>query len=220
MMDQRPRAAFFDLDWTLVRADTASVYTQYRRGRGELGPSRTLRVAWWGLLHAVGLMDAHAATERGYADLRGRTEASLFEHSAGWFQSGVAGLISRAARATVQAHQARGEHVAIITAQTPYIAAPFARELGIERLISTTLEVREGRLTGKVQKPVSYGQGKVVLAEREARERGFSLDDATFYSDSVSDLPLLQRVGTPVAINPDRRLLRAARREGWRVETW
>jgi phosphoserine phosphatase len=67
---------------------------------------------------------------------------------------------------------------------------------------------------------MGYGQGKVVMAERLASELDFSLADSTFYSDSITDLPLLERVKTPVIINPDRRLRRVAKQRGWPVESW
>jgi len=71
-----------------------------------------------------------------------------------------------------------------------------------------------------VVKPMCYGAGKVARAERLARERGFSLSDATFYSDSITDLPLLERAGEAVVVNPDGRLRRVARRRGWSVLRW
>ncbi|HMI93633.1 MAG TPA: HAD family phosphatase, partial [Polyangiales bacterium] len=110
--------------------------------------------------------------------------------------------------------------MAIVTGATRYAARPLADELGIEHVIATELEVADGLFTGKVMRPMSYGTGKVVLTERLASEHGLSLDDATFYSDSITDLPLLERVGKPVAINPDARLRRVARKRGWRIERW
>lgn len=90
----------------------------------------------------------------------------------------------------------------------------------VEHVVATELEVTGGQFTGRIKPPMSYGQGKVVLAEKLAQLHGVSLEKATFYSDSVTDLPLLERVGTPVAINPDGRLRRVAERRGWRIETW
>jgi HAD superfamily hydrolase (TIGR01490 family) len=110
--------------------------------------------------------------------------------------------------------------VAIVTGATPYAAQPLARELGIDHVIATNLEVENGRFTGRVRHPMGYGPGKVVLSEKLAEEQGFSLDESTFYSDSITDLPLLERVRTPVAVNPDTRLKRHASKNGWRIETW
>jgi phosphoserine phosphatase len=77
-----------------------------------------------------------------------------------------------------------------------------------------------GRFTGLPLPPLCYGEGKVERAERLAREIGFRLEEATFYSDSISDLPLLERVAVPVCVNPDPRLRRAASRRRWRIERW
>ncbi|MGD8627079.1 MAG: haloacid dehalogenase-like hydrolase, partial [Anaerolineae bacterium] len=80
------------------------------------------------------------------------------------------------------------------------------------RLISA-----DGRLTGEIEPPPCYGQGKVVWAERFAREHAVDLSASYFYTDSISDLPLLERVGQPVAVNPDPRLRRLARARGWQI---
>jgi HAD superfamily hydrolase (TIGR01490 family) len=123
-------------------------------------------------------------------------------------------------RKAVARHGEQGDTVAIVTGATPYAARPLARELGIEHVVCTELEVEEGRFTGQVVQPMSYGEGKVARAESLAASQGFRLDEATFYSDSITDLPLLERVGEPVVVNPDARLRRVARRRGWRLETW
>ena len=68
--------------------------------------------------------------------------------------------------------------------------------------------------------PMSYGPGKVVLTERLGAEHGFDVGEATFYSDSITDLPLLERVGTPIVVNPDARLRRIARKRAWKIEAW
>ncbi|MEO5728482.1 MAG: haloacid dehalogenase-like hydrolase, partial [Byssovorax sp.] len=77
-----------------------------------------------------------------------------------------------------------------------------------------------GIFTGRAEAPLCLGEGKVVRAERLARALGFRLEDAIFYTDSISDLPLMERVAEPVAINPDPRLRRLAERRGWRIERW
>jgi HAD superfamily hydrolase (TIGR01490 family) len=121
----------------------------------------------------------------------------------------------------VEEHRAKGDLLAIVTGASPYMARPLARRLGIPHLVSTELEVdRAGRFTGRVVEPLCYAHGKDQRAGELARRLGFRLDDAVFYSDSFTDLPLFERVGTPVAVNPDPRLSRVAKRLGWRVERW
>jgi phosphoserine phosphatase len=84
--------------------------------------------------------------------------------------------------------------------------------------VCTYLEAEDGRLTGRIVPPVCYGPGKVVWAERFAAEHRVDLSASYFYTDSITDLPLLEQVGHPVAVNPDPRLRRLARRQGWPVE--
>jgi phosphoserine phosphatase len=93
--------------------------------------------------------------------------------------------------------------------------------LKIEHVVSTVFEVDErGCFTGRAVQPLCLGEGKVTRARVLAEAHGFRFEDATFYSDSISDLPLLERVGEPVAVNPDPRLRRVAERRGWRIERW
>jgi phosphoserine phosphatase len=95
-----------------------------------------------------------------------------------------------------------------------------ARELSIPHLVCSELEVREGELTGAFDRPLCYGRGKLQRAEALVLSLGGSMDRAAFYSDSITDLPLLEAVGHPVVVNPDARLRRIARRRGWPIEEW
>ncbi len=215
-----PRAALFDMDRTLVRLDTATLYVRWQRDRGEAGARDALRVAWWLLQYTLGIIDAPRVAERALVAFAGKEEARIVAECEEWFERYVLAHVAEAGREAVRRHRAEGELTAIVTGATPYAARPLARELGIDHVVCTQLEVEEGRLTGRVSGPLCYGAGKIELAERLARETGFSLDDACFYTDSITDLPLLERVKTPIVVNPDGRLRRLAKRRGWRVERW
>jgi HAD superfamily hydrolase (TIGR01490 family) len=105
----------------------------------------------------------------------------------------------------------------LLTASSPYISEQVAEELGMTDYICTRFEVDGGVFTGRLDGPLCYGEGKVVLASRWAEERGVSLASCSFYSDSYTDLPMLEAVGSPVAVNPDLRLARHAQRARWPV---
>ena len=90
----------------------------------------------------------------------------------------------------------------------------------MDHILCSEVEERDGTLTGLLLPPPCYGPGKVVHAERLAAEQGIDLDRSYFYSDSYTDLPMLERVGEPRVINPDPRLSRAAKQRGWSVERW
>jgi HAD superfamily hydrolase (TIGR01490 family) len=215
------RAALFDMDRTLVRRDTASLYVRYQRDIGEVGRADTLRVAWWLLQYSLGVIDAERVAQKALESYRGKRESWMVERCEGWFREYVIPHVTERGREAVDRHRRQGEVVVIVTGATRYAAVPLARELGVEHVICTELEVDpEGCFTGRMDPPMCFGAGKIERTRRLAESVGFSLEEATFYSDSITDLPLLERVARPIVVNPDTRLRRLARRRGWPVERW
>lgn len=214
------RAALFDLDRTLVRVNTATLYVRYQRDMGQATWFDSARMAVWLLRYSVGMIDAPAVAEKALRAFQGKEESWMIETCEQWYLDYVQQHVTQAGRDAVQRHRSAGDLIAIATGTTPYAARPLARELGIDLIVCTELEVDAGLFTGQVRKPMGYGAGKVALVERLAQEHGFSLDDATFYTDSITDLPLLERVQQPVVVNPDARLRRVAKQRGWPIETW
>jgi HAD superfamily hydrolase (TIGR01490 family) len=208
------------MDRTLVRIDTATLYVRYQRDTGQASLRHAVRLAWWMLQYTAGVIDAPAVAEKALEDFRGKEEAWMIQTCDQWFVDYVLPHVCQAGRDAVARHRDAGDVVAIVTGATPYAARPLARELGIEHVVCTELEVSDGRFTGQVVPPIGYGAGKITLTERLATEQAFALEEAAFYSDSITDLPMLERVREPVCVNPDRRLRRMAARRGWRVESW
>lgn len=210
------------MDRTLVRTDTATLYTRYRRDTGDASWKDTLQVAWWLLRYTAGVIDVERVATEALQAFRGREESWMIRSCAeDWFPKYVLPEVCEAGRAAVRRHAEAGDLLAIVTGATPYAARPLAAELGIEHVVCTELEVDDsGRFTGRARDPLCFGHGKIERARRFAAAQGFALEDATFYSDSITDLPLLELVKTPIAVNPDRRLRGIAKRRGWRVERW
>jgi HAD superfamily hydrolase (TIGR01490 family) len=215
------RAALFDMDRTLVRKETATMYVRYVRARGGATWRDSLRVAWWVTQYTFGVIDAPAVVASALRALAGMPETVLAARCDDWFRRDIEVHVCDAGRRAVQAHRARGDLVAIVTGASPYAARPVARHLGIDHVVASELEVgSDGCFTGRLIEPFCYGRGKVARARALAEMLSFRLEEACFYSDSLSDLPLLESVKTPIAVNPDPRLARVARRRGWRVERW
>jgi HAD superfamily hydrolase (TIGR01490 family) len=215
------RAALFDMDRTLVRKDTAALYTRYQRDLGEASVADLVQVGWWMLQYTLGVIDAPKVALKALQNFRGKEERWLVETCEGWFRDYVVQHIQPAARAAVARHKQQGDFTAIVTGATRYAADPLARELGIDAVVCTSLEIdAEGRFTGRPIEPLCYGEGKITLSSRVAEREGFQLSEATFYSDSITDLPLLEVVEKPVVVNPDARLRRVARRRNWPLERW
>ncbi len=216
-----PRAALFDLDRTLVRKETASLYVKYQRELGEATFRDAMQVLYWVAQYTAGVIDAPEVAKRALTTIAGLPEIVLSARCDDWFRSHVETHLCDEGRRAVEAHRKKGEVLAVVTGASLYATRPVARALGIPHLVTSELEVdAAGRFTGKVIEPLCYAEGKIVRAQKLAESLGFSLDDATFYSDSYTDLPLLERVAVPVCVNPDPRLRRVARARGWRVEAW
>lgn len=214
------RVALFDMDRTLVEVDTATLYVRYQRRIGEVGILGVARVAYWMLQYTLGILDAEAVAAAVALGYRGRSEAAMLARCREWFQSDVLPHVTGAARAAVERHRREGHVTAIVTGATRYAAEPLAELLGIEHVLCTRLAVSDGAFTGEVLRPMAYGAGKVTLVEELGARVGFSLEEAAFYTDSITDRPLLERVGHPVVVNPDGRLRALARERGWPVESW
>lgn len=201
--------------------DSARLYTQYRRDRGEATLLDAMRVALWVMQYSLGVIDAPKVAKKALEGFRGREETWLEQSCAEWFPRYVLPEVQPAGRHAVKRHREAGDFVAIVTGATRYVAEPVAAELGIPNVICSELELDvEGRFTGRIIEPLCYGLGKIERTAKVAEREGFSIEDATFYSDSITDLPLLEVVKAPIVINPDRRLRRIAKKRGWPIEAW
>jgi HAD superfamily hydrolase (TIGR01490 family) len=215
------RAALFDMDRTLVRKETASLYVKYQRRIGEATTRDLLKVSFWALQYTLGILDVATVAERVVATYRGTPEDSLTKKCETWFQSDVLPHVCDKGRTAVKKHRESGDLIAIVTGASPYATRPLASLLGIEHIVTSRFQVSaEGNLTGKVEHPLCFGHGKLVRARAFAKEQGFRLEDAVFYTDSITDLPLLEACGDRVCVNPDPRLRRLARTRGWAIERW
>jgi HAD superfamily hydrolase (TIGR01490 family) len=212
-------AALFDLDHTVLVSDTGMSWMRFQRRRGELSAWELGRAIYWSLLYKAAVLDLEALATRLTAELAGDPEAEMAQAAATWYATDVVPMIAPAARHAIASHRSAGDVIALCTGATQYAALAVADGLGIEHTLCSRLEVADGRFTGRLA-AMCFGAHKVPLAETFAADHGIDLATSTFYSDSYNDLPLLARVGTPVAVNPDVRLWRYARRHGWRIEQW
>jgi putative phosphoserine phosphatase/1-acylglycerol-3-phosphate O-acyltransferase len=209
------------MDRTLISVDTARLYTQFRRDRGEASLRDVIQVAWWAMQYTAGVIDAPRVAEQALTRFRGQSERWLIEQTEGWFGEYVLPEVQKAGREAVQRHKSEGHVVGIATGATIYAAGPLARELDIDLVICTELEVdSEGLFTGKVISPLCYAEGKLERSRRAAERLGFSLEESYFYTDSITDVPLIEAVKEPVIVNPDKKLRKLAKERGWRVEAW
>ena len=213
------QVALFDMDHTLLSLDTSMSWMRFLRRRGELPKSYALRATWWSLQYKLALLDIDTFADRVVAELTGDPESEMLAKAEQWHRQDVADAVAPGATKALARHRESGDTVALLTGSTQYATRSVARMLDIEHVLCTELEVHDGQLTGKIAQRC-FGPHKVRVAERWAASQGVDLDQAVFYSDSYNDVPMLSRVGQPVAVNPDPRLKRHAKARGWPVERW
>ncbi len=134
------------------------------------------------------------------------------------YKKHIARKIYPETRAIIEAHQAKGHRVAIISSATIYQIEPTARDLGISDIKCSAYEIEDGVFTGDIIRPLCFGEGKVIAAEELAAEYGLDLDQSYFYSDSDDDIELLERVGKPRPLNPNMKLKAIADERNWPVQ--
>jgi HAD superfamily hydrolase (TIGR01490 family) len=213
-------AAFFDMDRTLLQCNSGTLWIQYLRRRGEITRWRALRALGWICQYKLSILDMEGVTSKVIAEMAGDSEQVMIEKCLEFTRSQVLAHVAPKARRAIDEHRQRGHLVAILSSSTPYVTEPLARHLGIEHVLCTRLGVVDGRFDGTHVRPACYGVGKVHWAEAFARAHEVDLARSFFYTDSYSDLPMLQRVGIARVVNPDTRLRRHARRVGWPVDDW
>jgi HAD superfamily hydrolase (TIGR01490 family) len=208
------RIAFFDMDQTVLCSHSAYLYLR-ERWRQRLPTWRE----WLAFSLVSGIYSAlnlPLFVMDGFHRLAGGDAASLRDLCASCYQDVLVQYLSPAAVERVRWHEQQGDVVVLLSAATQFGVEPVARHLGVFYRC-TELEVAGVRLTGRTLGEVCYGRGKQRWAERIAREWAIRLDQCAFYSDSYSDRALMERVGRPVAANPDWRLRGLARRKGWEI---
>ena len=213
-------AAFFDLDKTVIAKASMVAFSGPLHRAGLVSRRLLLRAAWGQLIYAQfgasparldKLRDSVLRLTRGW----GRDEVSQIVEEA--LVEVIEPIVFEEALDLIRQHRAAGRKVFIVSASPEEIVAPLARFLGVDEAIATRAEIDAGgRYTGRTE-TYCYGPEKVVAIDAVARRDGIDLAASYAYSDSASDRPMLEAVGNPVVVNPDRELLRTARRRGWEV---
>jgi HAD superfamily hydrolase (TIGR01490 family) len=215
------RIAFFDLDKTLISRNSATLWIRFELAAGRVTRWQALQALTYVVRYSLGAVDMEDAIRRSVAMIAGQSEAELRERARLFYAQLVRPLFRPRARAAVDAHRAAGDRLVLLTSSSNYMSELVCRDLGLEDYVCNRFEVdADGRYTGRPFEPLCFGAGKVQLAERHVARCGLELADAVFYTDSISDLPMLEAVGRPVAVHPDPRLRRLAKQRGWELVDW
>ncbi|HIE21161.1 MAG TPA: HAD-IB family hydrolase [Acidimicrobiia bacterium] len=213
-------AAFFDLDKTIIAKSSTLAFTRPMFKAGMLGGST---------LAKAGIAQAYYRAFGADHEQLEKVKEELAALTAGWDRNEVVSLVEETvdkvvtplvyaeAMAIIDDHRRAGRRVIVISASPEEIVKPLCRYLGIDDVIATQSELdEEGRYTGRIERYV-YGQGKAKAMIELAETEDIDLSASYAYSDSATDLPMLEAVGHPVVVNPDAELLAVAEERGWEI---
>ncbi|MFP5297666.1 MAG: HAD family hydrolase [Actinomycetota bacterium] len=222
MVTNNPKhAAFFDLDKTLIPGSSLFLLARGAYERDMFRVADLLRFGWGQFRFRLGGetesgMDLSRDSTLGF--VTGRSQAELISMGREIIEERIIPRVYEDIVRVIEAHQQRGDLTFLVTAAPIELAEQIARELNMTRAIGTVSEVDEsGYYTGRLAGDVMHGPAKAKAVAEVAAEFGVDLVDCSAYSDSINDLPLLESVGDPHAVNPDHELKRVARMRGWRI---
>ena len=210
--------AIFDLDNTLLGGDSDFLWGRYLC-ENNIVDEQAYRHAneLYYQQYLEGSLDISEFLEFVFKPLASHDMEQLERWREAYLEQKIKPIMLPAANALIEQHRALGDNLLIITATNSFLTTPIARLLGIDNLIATEPEMLDGRFTGRVVGKPSFQHGKVERLQAWLEQRADTLEGSVFYSDSHNDLPLLELVDTPVAVDPDPQLQSVASQRGWKI---
>lgn len=210
-------AAFFDLDNTVLDGSSGNLYGWKMYTEGLMSFRGLFVILWYTILYKTNRLPRKVVYRRVFGIMGRYHILEMIGFMDRNFDSIIAPRLYRGAREKILEHKSSGHRTVIATAAGEYVAERVRAQLGADDVIATPIPIDGERVTGESDGPTAFKEQKLEMAVDYCAERGIKLDDCYFYSDSSSDLPLLEAVGNPVAVNPQRKLKRIAKSRGWPV---
>ncbi|MEM7436244.1 MAG: HAD-IB family hydrolase [Myxococcota bacterium] len=214
-------AAFFDLDRTLLGVNSGTLWAKHELLHGNISPRQFGRVAVWNVLYHLALIDIHTAFNQAVAHYRGRHYDELQRETKRWFLREVAHHLRPGANRALAEHRSQGHRLVLLTSASAFASRVAVETWGLDDFLSNDFPTdADGKLDGTFRSPLCYGKGKVEHAREWSEAQGIDLANCYFYSDSLTDFPMLDAVGHPRVVAPDPRLKRAAKERNWPIIDW
>nr|WP_298144010.1 HAD family hydrolase [uncultured Pseudomonas sp.] len=213
--------AIFDLDETLIHGDCASLWSSEMAKLGWVdGESFLQRDRELMALYAEGKLAMEDYMAFSLSPLVGRSAEEVAFVVEPYVEDVIEPLFYSDATRCLATHRAAGDRILVISASAHFLVSAIAARLNVEDVLAIDIEEQHGTYSGRTRGVLTYREGKVTRLQAWLEEQGESLDGAYFYSDSRNDLPLLQLVSQPYAVNPDPVLRRHAEQAGWPILDW
>jgi len=213
--------AFFDLDRTLIAKNSGFLWVRSELRGGHIDGRTALEAFTWLVRYHFGTVKLEAALYKGVAILTGTRELDLINRVQRFYDDEIHHLYRPGANQALAEHRAKGDRIVLLTTSSIYLSRAVSAAIELDGMLCNSFELdADGVFTGEPILPFCFGAGKLTHAQRWLDEHGEDLAEATFYTDSISDAPMMEAVGRAVAVNPDRALKKHARRRGWPIVDW
>ena len=211
------KAAFFDIDSTLIKGDAASYFGRHLLAKGIATPFIVMKLVYYTILFKFGRLNVREAMEKNSFFTGGHTEERYNNESKEAFEKYMKFKIYRETADRLEDLRKKGYLIVIASSGLCYIAQPLSDFFKADFFIATEMEIKDGLVTGLPLDHIPYGEGKLVSIEILAEKEGIDLSESYFFSDSIVDLPVFKKLGNCVAVNPDKKLRKAALKEDWEI---
>lgn len=213
-------AAFFDLDRTLIQFNSAISFAQWERKHKRISRRQLCEASFFSMLYHFDLLDMEKAYSKATMLFKGRPYDEVLSDTKSFFSSKIASRLQKGAVRALAHHRKEG-HVNVLLSSTSSFQGEVACSTWqLDDYLTNKFPEKNGLLDGTFEKPLCYHEGKVIRAEKWAKEKNVSLEESYFYSDSITDRPMLERVGYPHVVNPDPKLKKLATKRGWPIHDW
>jgi len=212
--------AFFDLDKTILSVNSGTLWIRREVRLGHVTRWQAARAASFLFRYHLGFTALERVLDEGVSGLAGTSAREVRERTLRFYDEEVRHRIRPGALRALEAHRSAGDRLVLLTSSTDYLSELFARDLRLDDVLCNRLESVEDVHTGRTVEGLCFGPGKRVHAEKLAATHREPLSRSSFYTDSYSDLAMLEAVGRPVVVHPDPRLRREAQRRRWPIVDW
>ena len=210
-------AAFYDLDHTILDGNSATHIVQEARKQEVMTERQFRHAVWLSILYKLNIGEPNRMILRMLSWLKGKEEQYIMKFSREIFDLLVKDTVRPEILETMKEHRDKKGAVVLLSSASTPICLPVSQFIGMDEIICTQLESRNGRLTGNTIRKLVYGSEKKVRMLEFCRDKDYDPRDAWYYGDSYTDRYVMEAVGNPVAVFPDRRLLKIAKRNHWPI---
>ena len=210
--------AIFDLDNTLLAGDSDYLWGQFLIDKDKVDGEEYARANQYYYDHyKAGTLDIHEYARFAFRPLAEHPRDELLQWREDFLQNYIRPIMLDSARALIDSHKAQGDTLLVITATNRFVTEPIVQAYGIDNLLATDLMEKDGQFIAEIEGTPCFQEGKVERLEMWMQEYNHDLEGSWFYSDSHNDIPLLERVSNPVAVDPDEPLKAQAESRGWQI---